>query len=550
MRERLFLVAPAALLSGVTLLSGLALPAQEARNVSGGVLIPEQACYDVEHYDLTVSIDPASRLLVGKLSMRAKLLVDTPKLALDLDPAYTVDEVRLDGEMVEFAHREGRIWIAPKEALLARPQLVVAVSYAGVPPEAKNPPWQGGFTWKQTKDGKPWIATSCQGEGADLWWPCKDHPSDKANTIDLRVTVPQGLVVASNGVQQGDPVENGKQWTFHWHVASPISNYNLALNIAPYVELRDNFTCIDGTVMPIRFFVLPESEAKAKLCMPQFLDHIRVFEEILGPYPFRAEKYGIAETPHLGMEHQTIIAYGNGFGDEQWDWLHNHELAHEWWGNLVTCRDWKDMWIHEGFGTYMQALYRERRFGRKAYQEEMRSAVALNRAPVAPRDSKTTFEIYFGNGGSNDIYKKGSWILHTLRWQLGDEAFFRVLHEFCYPTEQQEKATDGSQCRFVDTEEFVALCSRIAGEDLGWFFELYLRQPVLPKLVAQKVGDWLELQWQTPNDLPFAVPAPVGVSGKEVRVPMVGGKGRLEIGDAEFVLDPEHRVLLQRPRAR
>jgi aminopeptidase N len=448
---------------------------------------------------------------------------------------------------VPFQREPGRIRIKLDKPPANGKDFTLAVAYGGSPHEAVRPPWDGGFTWKKTKDGKPWIATSCQGEGADLWWPCKDHPSDKPNGMDLHITVPKDLIVASNGTLVGKPKVDGKLHTFHWHVASPISNYCIALNIAPYVLLEDTFTCIDGTKMPIQFFVLPESEAKAKRCMSQFLDHVKVFEEILGPYPFRAEKYGIAETPHLGMEHQTIIAYGNGFKDEQYDWLHNHELSHEWWGNLVTCRDWKDMWIHEGFGTYMQPLYRERRFGRDAYNREMQKQRMMNQSPIAPRESKDSHEIYFGASG-NDIYYKGSWVLHTLRWQMGDEKFFESLRKFCYPTDAARKATDGSQVRLVDTDDYVKLCSTIAGEDLGWFFEVYVRQPHLPKLEADKQDGVLKLHWSTPGDLPFSLAVPVVVGGKEVRVAMPGGVGELKVGDADYAVDPEMRILIDRPR--
>ncbi|MBM4063286.1 MAG: M1 family metallopeptidase [Planctomycetes bacterium] len=525
--------------------------AQGPRNVSGGPLIPEQACYDVQHYALAITVDPEARTIEGVLAMRALATAESARLALDLDPALTARSAQFDGTAVPFTHEAGRIWITPKQPPAPGSPFRVEVAYGGSPRQARNPPWDGGFTWAETKDGSPWIATSCQGEGADLWWPCKDHPSDKPDGFDLHCTVPKGLVVASNGTQVGKPERRGEHVTWHWRVASPISNYNVALNIAPYVALEDTFTCIDGTKTPVRWFVLPESRQRAKRCMEQFLDHVHCFEEILGPYPFRAEKYGLAETPHLGMEHQTILAYGNGFRDEQYDWLHNHELAHEWWGNLVTCRDWKDFWIHEGFGTYMQPLYRERRFGRKAYQDEMRrqSALLMNRTAIAPRESRNSFEIQFGGGGGNDVYYKGSWVLHTLRWQLGEAKFFAALREFCYPTEAARKATDGSQCRFVDTDEFVALCSQIAGEDLGWFFAVYLRQAGLPRLQTEKAGGVLRLSWQVPGGLPFALPVPVRLHGEEVRVPMPAGRGELEVGDADFVIDPELRILMLRSRS-
>jgi aminopeptidase N len=248
------------------------------------------------------------------------------------------------------------------------------------------------------------------------------------------------------------------------------------------------------------------------------------------------------------MEHQTILAYGNHFADEQYDWLHNHELAHEWWANLVTCRDWKDMWLHEGFGTYMQPLYREVRFGKPAYDAEVWKHRAMNRTPIAPRASQTSAEIYFGTTG-NDIYYKGSQVLHTLRFVLGDERFFEALRRFAYPDDAARKATDGSQVRFVDTDDFVRLCSEIAAEDLGWFFEVYVRSAGLPQLRHSLVDGTLRLRWLTPADLPFPMPVPVQVDGEARLVAMAGGEGELAVGERAFVIDPDRRILMAKPKA-
>ena len=534
----------------------LALAAQQPEprpNVSGGPLIAEQACFDVQHYDLALAVDPAQQTIDGTLAMTARAVGDCHRIALDLDGELGVRAVTIGGKDVKFVHEQGRIWLEPVPPPAKDTDFTVAVAYGGKPHVATNPPWNGGFTWKQTKDEKPWIATSCEGEGADLWWPCKDHPSDKPDSFDLHITVPDGLVVASNGTLKKDEKVAGGRHTFHWHVASPISNYCIALNIAPYELITQTYTSIDGTRVPVQFFALPEHADKARKILPQFLDHLRVFEEILGPYPFRAEKYGVAETPHLGMEHQSIIAYGNGFRDMRYDWLHNHELSHEWWGNLVTCRDWKDMWLHEGFGTYMQPLYLEKLYGRKSREDGQKAyAIELqkdahftNRAPVAPRETRDSHQIYFENGGSNDIYFKGAWVLHTLRWLLGDDRFFQCLRRFCYPTEAARKATDGSQCRLVDTDDFVALCSEIEGRDLGWFFEVYVRQPQLPRLRQDWQGGVLSLQWEVPDGLPFELPVPVRSGDKTVRVPMPGGKGELKTGK-EYEVDPDQRVLMAR----
>ncbi|HLU38676.1 MAG TPA: M1 family aminopeptidase, partial [Planctomycetota bacterium] len=257
---------------------------------------------------------------------------------------------------------------------------------------------------------------------------------------------------------------------------------------------------------------------------------------------------GIAQTPHLGKEHQTIIAYGNRFRKREfaYDWLHHHELSHEWWGNLVTCRDWKDMWIHEGIGTYMQALYIESRRGRQQYLTQIgrwRRTLANQRA-IAPRETQDSRQIYFGAGGSNDIYYKGACVMHTLRWLLGDEAFFVGLRRLAYPDPELEKVTDGSCVRFEDTDGVQRILEAHSGRELGWFFAVYVRQPALPHLVTERTGTGLALRWEVPGDLPFPMPVPVVVGDRTHRVEIVDGHGfvPLEPG-AEAQVDPEGWVL-------
>ena len=536
---------PRSVLPVLLLAAALSAQGTPATNVSGGVLVPEQACYDVLHYDLTLEVDPERKAVEGSLELTAKAVQPLKRIALDLSNELQVRGVAMDGKDPRFEHVDGRIWIDLPKEVGAGATFKVKVAYGGNPRVARTPPWVGGFTWAKTKSGAHWVATSCQGEGADLWWPCKDHPSDKPAGMDLRITVPKGLLVAANGTLQERKVEDAKE-RFHWKVASPVSNYCIALNIAPYVEIRDTYQSVDGTKVPFVLYVLPESEERARPFAKQFLAHLNWFERTLGPYPFRHEKYGVVETPHLGMEHQTIIAYGNGWRDEDYDWLHHHELAHEWWGNLVTCSDWKDMWIHEGFGTYVQAWYLEELRGPEGYRREVRKWRAMNRTPVAPRTPTDSQKIYFGSG-SNDIYYKGALVLHTLRWQLGDDRFRECLRRFCYPVEGVWP-TDGTQVRLVDSDDFTSLCSKVAGADMQWFFDVYIHQPGLPRLVHEVKDGVLELRWETPGDLPFSLAVPVEVGGKVQRVEMPGGRGRLEVGAEQPVVDPQGWLLRLRDR--
>lgn len=531
---------------------------------SGGELRADQACYDVQHYGLKLRVDPATRSIEGSLTMRAITTSATQRFALDLDERLAVRGVAIDGQaQTGYSAEDGRIEIefdAPREA---EREFVVTVRYGGEPFVAPNPPWRGGFTWAETRDGKPWIATSCQGEGADLWWPCKDHPSDEADSMDITIAVPAPLVVASNGRLLG--VDEGADgWrTYRWHVSTPINNYAVALNIAPYETITRDYQSVAGDVFPVTYWVLPENLERGRQLFEEILKHLRFHEETFGPYPFRADKYGVAETPHLGMEHQTIIAYGNRYKGNIWgpkkfafDSLHHHELAHEWWGNLVTARSWEDMWLHEGFGTYSQALYVERLYGAEGYREQMAyyASGLANKGPVAPRRTMNSREVYFGHEGDSpggDIYNKGACVLHTLRFLLGDEPFFRVLRRMAYPDPALERSTDGSACRFSTTDELLAIAERESGRELDWFFELYLRQPALPELRHEVVEGELRLSWQTPAGLSFPMPVPVRLGGETHLVQMTGGtgapgsSGSLALEGREFDLDPEAWILRQ-----
>ena len=339
--------------------------------------------------------------------------------------------------------------------------------------------------------------------------------------------------------------------TYNWKISNPINNYNVALNIAPYKVITDQYRSVTGEMIPVFFWVLPEDYDKGVKRLPEFLDHLRFHEELLGPYPFRNEKYGIAETPHLGMEHQTIIAYGakfdNGAMTNGIDWgfdaLHHHELSHEWWGNLVTNADWKDMWIHEGFGTYMQALYLERTQGRAAYQRFIAGLqVFWNAYPVAPRASTRASEIV-----KAPIYTKGATILHTLRYFIGSDNLFKALRRMAYYDPAMEKITDGRQTRFVTTDDFRRICEQISGKNLQWFFDVYLHQPLLPILINKREGGRLVLKWETPDELPFPMPVDVKIGDQIRRIEIPSEGVTVEVGDLNFEIDPDHWVLHGQP---
>jgi aminopeptidase N len=531
---------------------------------SGGPILREQAAYDVTFYDLSLRVDPGSRSISGYGITVARVVEPMRHVVLDLDTLLTVTEIAsVEGARaapLQWERRGGRLWIDLGTLRQPGSEVAVRVSYNGQPRVAPMAPWDGGFVWHRTPSGAPWIATAVQGHGPDVWWPAKDHVSDKPDSMAIRIRVPEPLVVASNGQLRSTEAHEGGERTYHWFVSTPISAYNVALNIAPYRTVETAHTSVAGDAFPVIFYVLPEDEDRGRAFMPEIIRHLEFFEDIVGPYPFRADKYGVAQTPHLGMEHQTIIAYGARFdpgamtGGRDWgfDALHHHELAHEWFGNLVTNADWKDMWIHEGFATYTQALYAERIGGPelyRAYIESERRRIS-NRAPVAPREPQTAGQIYFDSG--SDIYSKGAWVLHTLRWVMGDEPFLRSLRRMAYPDPAMERVTDGSHVRFATTDDYLHLVEEISGEDFGWFFEVYLRQPQLPSLVAEQSGTTLRLSWDSPGGLPFPMPIEVELAGERRRIEIPAGMSvEVTLPSAGLVtIDPDNWILRANQSAR
>lgn len=545
---------PPTLAVATILLTAAPLPGQAGPYDSGGPLLPEQAAYDVTYYELDVEVEPADSTISGRLAVHARVGSPLEWLVLDLAPELDVREVHLlDGGStagMPFERRGGKLWLRLPRTYQPGETVAAAIGYGGRPRIAERPPWIGGFTWARTPSGEPWITTTCQTEGADVWWPVKDHVSDEPDSMAIRVTVPEPLVVASNGRPVGSETLDGGRTAYRWFVSTPINTYNVALNIAPYRVIEDEFTSVSGDIFPIRFYVLPEDYERGLAFMDEIERHLRFYEERLGPYPARADKYGVAQTPHLGMEHQSIIAYGAGFSnlsmtpeaDFGFDKLHHHELAHEWWGNMVTNADWKDWWIHEGFGTYMQTLYAEELDGEAGYMrylDAIRPMIA-NRQAVAPRGSTTVGEM-----GGRDIYFKGAWILHTLRYLIGEEALSRALRRMAYPDPALERVTDGGQFRFATTGDFVRIAEESSGRDLSWFFEAYVRQPALPDLRLDREGETLRLAWVLPGDPPFPMPVEVLVGEELITVEMTDGQAELRVPeDATVTADPRRRILM------
>lgn len=513
----------------------------QGEHSTGGPLTIEQAAFDVSHYDIALRVDPTAKSISGTTKMTAKVVIPTAAIYLDLDENYLVSKVTDGIAPLKFVREKAGLRIFFPASKQPNEKILTEITYSGTPHPAKNAPWDGGFVWAKTATGKEWISVALQGAGADLLFPCKDHPSDRPDSADMRLSVPGELTAVGPGKLVRKSAEAGGYTNYHWRMDLPINNYSLVFNAAPYELVTDSVRSIGGQKVPIHFYVLPESKGKAAKLIKEQKKYFHFMEKFCGPFPFRKIKVGIVETPHLGMEHSTAIAYGNKFrlDTDGYDWLLLHEFGHEWWANLVSNADWRDMWIHEGFQSFMDSFYLEQIRGKPAYIEAMkrRRRVIRNTTPVAPEKESG------GQTTGGDIYDKGALILHSLRYLVGEEAFLRSLRRMAYPTPEMEKWADGRAMRLVTSADFVTIASQESGQDLNWFFTPYLRHAALPELKATLSEGVMKLEWLTPAGLTFRMPIDVIIDGQKRRIEMPRGKASVPFSGAAPVIDPEGWVL-------
>jgi aminopeptidase N len=525
-------------------------PVLTARTIgSGAERTPEQLAVVFEKADLALRVEPATRSIRGDATLSFTATAPLARIVLDLDNNLAVDAVAVDGQPLPataWSNPEGRLTITLPHQVAAGATVAVRVRYHGTPHVAKKAPWDGGFVWSTTQDGQPWVASAVQGEGCDLFWPCIDHPMGKAKLVDQHITVPSPLVAAGAGVAMGmDEADGWRTW--HWRAKNP-STYGISVNVGPYKLLSEDHLSRFGNTIPLRFWYLPQSEAKAKELMKQFALILDFFETTIGPYPFADEKMGVVETPHKGMEHQTINAYGNDYAKTMYgyDELLQHEFAHEYFGNQVTNMNWDDMWLHEGLGSYMQPLYLQSLRGDQEYFAslmQMRSGITNKAAIVSgkPRLEEDVYDQKRGGPGQ-DIYVKGALVMHTLRGLVGDDAFFRSVRKLVYGTDTPQ--VGHLLPRYASTREFIGFVNAASGRDLNWFFDVYLYQAELPELIATASGGKLALRWKTAGDKPFPMPVDVRVGGKIETVDMQDGQASIALPDgAVWTLDPHSKLL-------
>ncbi len=513
--------------------------------------------YDVDHYTLRNDIQVEQKSIAGSSAIRFVAVTDMSVLELDFDGRYTIDLIEDGGGPLDSTRDEAKLYVTLRSPLSPGASNEVTVHYHGQPIEAARAPWDGGFVWSETPSGEPWIATAMQGEGCDIWWPCKDHPTGEPSSMDLYFTVPSGLTAASNGVLIEMVEEDDGRNTFHWRTEVGTNIYGVALNVGPYVLIEDTYSSSNGTEIPVQFWAIEDHEEKAReLFDREFAATIEFYERKVGPYPWGQEKLGVAETPHLGMEHQTINAYGNEFrrGTYGFDWLFHHELAHEWFGNVMTHETVSDMWLHEGFGAFMQPEYTREVLGDAAFYSSMyRSYLGINACnAIAPREEFSTAQLYFddpgGQGPAGDIYTKGTWLLHSLRYLIGEEAFWRSVRRLVYDTIRPEELSPPISARLRSTDDFMNIVSHEAGKDLAWFFEVYARRGPLPVLAVEESDSGLVLEWRNVGELEFPMPIPVRVNGELRRVEFTGNQATLPgVRKPDAQVDPLMQVLRKLP---
>ena len=445
-----------------------------------GTLSPLRTCYDVLFYHLDVKIDTAKGPIVGSNSMIIRVVSDFDQMQIDLFENMNVDSIVLDGiTRVQFSREFNAVFVRLPQTLAKGSVHMLRVFYSGTPQEALNPPWQGGFTWTRDKQGNPWIVVSCQSLGASVWWPNKDHQSDEPDSMLISITVPTNLDEVSNGRLRAK-TNLGNGWTrYDWFVSYPINNYNVTFAIGRYVHFHDVYRNPDGDTLSLDYFVMPYNLDKARKQFEQVKPMMQCYEKLFGKYPFLRDGYKLIETPHLGMEHQSAVAYGNAYIQGyrgtasssvgvKFDFIIIHESAHEWWGNAVTSNDLADMWIHESFGAYAEAVYVECQYG---YDEAMKyvngkkTAILNDRPIIGPRG--------VNKSGSGDMYNKGQLVLNTLRHAIGNDRLWwdilkSIQEEFRYKS--------------IDAEDIFKLVNRKTGKDWTPFFDQYLKKTSLPKL--------------------------------------------------------------------
>ncbi|WP_116524776.1 M1 family metallopeptidase [Seonamhaeicola aphaedonensis] len=476
-----------------------------------GSITPERAWWDLTYYHLDIKVEPDNKFISGKNTIHYKVLEPYNVMQIDLQPPLKLIKAIQNGEELAIKHDENAHFITLKQPQNTNTVNTLDVYYEGHPKEAIRAPWDGGISWKKDKNGKHFIASSCQGLGASVWWPCKDHMYDEVDSMLISVNIPAKLTNVSNGRLR--LVERiGDTKTFHWVVKNPINNYGVNINIGDYVNFSEVYDGMAGN-LDMDYYVLRDNLEKAKEHFKDAPKMMEAFEYWFGQYPFYADSFKLVEVPYLGMEHQSSVTYGNQYkkgylGNDlsgtgwglKFDFIIIHEAGHEWFANNITYKDVADMWIHEGFTAYSENLFLDYHYGKQAASEYV-----IGTRRLIKNDRPIIGEYHVNHEGSGDMYYKGSNMLHTLRQLIEDD-------------EKWSKILRGLNTTFyhqtVTTKQIEDYISEQTGYDLTEFFNQYLRTTLIPTLEYKIEGKNLKYRWTDIVDN-FDMPVQVKVNNTE-----------------------------------
>lgn len=459
-----------------------------------GSITAERAWWDLTYYHLDMKVNPKTKYINGKNTVQYKVLKSGKTMQIDLQEPMNISKVEQSGKLLEFSREGNAFFIELKENQVVGTAKELTIHYGGQPTIAVNPPWDGGVTWAQDLNGNHFIATSCQGDGASMWWPCKDHMYDEPDSMLISVNVPQNLTDISNGrLRSVTKLADGTH-TFHWFVANPISNYVININIGDYVYFGEKYAGEKGD-LDCDYYVLRDNINDAKKHFQQVPKMLKAFEHWFGPYPFYEDGYKLVEVPYLGMEHQSSVTYGNGYqngylGSDlsgtgwglKFDFIIIHESGHEWFANNITYKDIADMWVHEGFTAYSENLFLDYHYNKEAaadYVIGTRNNISNDRPIIGKYD--------VNHAGSGDMYYKGANMLHTIRYLIDDDEKWRQIlrglnKEFYHQT--------------VNTQQIEQYMSTYSGIDLKLVFDQYLRDTRIPRLDLVVDKKCLKYRWK------------------------------------------------------
>ena len=491
-----------------------------------GTITPERAWWDVTYYHLSVAVNIKKKTISGSNLIQYKVLKSKQTLQIELQEPLKISKVIQDDQELEFTKDGYSYFVVLNQKQKIGSVNELTVFYEGTPQESKNPPWSGGLTWGKDKNGNDWVVTTCQGDGASLWWPNKDHAYDEPDSMLISITVPKHLIDVSNG-QLRSVVVNGELKTYNWFVSNPINNYGINMNIGDYVHYGETYKGLSGN-LKCDYYVLRESLEKAKHQFKEVPRMLAAFEHWFGPYPFYEDGYKLVEVPYAGMEHQSSVTYGNGFKNGykgrdvsgtgwgmKFDFIIVHESGHEWFANNITHKDVADMWIHESFTSYSENLFLNYHFGKKASSEYV---IGKRRTILNDRPIVGIYNVHYE--GSGDMYNKGANMLHTLRQRVdNDEKWRAVLRglnkDFYHQT--------------VTSKQIENYLSKKIGVDLNAFFNQYLRTIKIPIFEYRLSDSGMEYRYKNVVE-DFEMPIKIIIGDKPIWVSPKIEWQKLEVG--------------------